>query len=91
MFYYFCLTSYTITMKNLSLCLTVVFCWIFMQSCKKGNEVVITPETSKPETLVNKDSISFSVNQTKYVFADRLSFGSGNYPVNVRKSAVIEN
>jgi hypothetical protein len=75
-------------MKNLTLCLTVVFCWIAMQACKKGSEVVLTPETNKPETAVYKDSISFTVNKTKYEFTDRLAFGSANYPVNVKKSEV---
>jgi len=59
-----------------------------MQSCKKGNEVLLTPETGKPEAVVNKDSISFTINRTKYVFTDRRSFGSGNDAVNIKRSAV---
>lgn len=75
-------------MKNLNLYLAFCFFLIFMQACKKGNEVVVDPDTNKPETAVYKDSISFTVNQTKYVFTERYGFGSGNYPINVKKSEV---
>ncbi|MFD0748852.1 hypothetical protein ACFQZS_01780 [Mucilaginibacter calamicampi] len=75
-------------MKNLSLCFTIVFCWIFLQACKKGNEVVLDTNTPKPVSAVYKDSVSFTVNQTNYVFNDRFGFGSGNYAINIKRSEV---
>jgi hypothetical protein len=76
-------------MKNLSLCLIVVFCWMAMQSCKKGSEEVVpTPVVNTNKPVVYKDSVYFTINQTKYVFDQWLGFGAANYPVNIKKSLV---
>ncbi len=79
--------TYT-AMKNLNLCLAACFCLILIQSCKKEAEVTLPPDTGKPQIAAFKDSISFTVDETKYVFNDRYSAASGNHPVNIRKSDV---
>ncbi len=74
-------------MKNLNSYLALCICLILMQSCMKDTEVTI-PDTGKPQISAFKDSVSFTIDETKYVFNERYSFGSKNYPVNVQKSDV---
>ena len=60
-----------------------------MQSCKKGSEEVLpNPDTNIIKPLAYKDSVSFTINEKKYVFSKWIGFGSANYPANIKMSSV---
>ncbi|GAA4320855.1 hypothetical protein GCM10023149_20350 [Mucilaginibacter gynuensis] len=77
-------------MKNLNRYAALIIVLLFLFSCKKDNHETIADPV--PEKVINyQDSISFSINDKQYTFDDKYSYGIGNQPINIKRSATVIN